>query len=202
MKEEKIPLNKKDPEFLDQLYAIGMSDRSITDMTFSIGDHQFLTRLMTSRDETLKADVKKIFEEESKSLASALANVVADQNKRMFGILDEQTRMIKDLGIRMKSMEEHMSVMKEDVSLLKEWKSTMEEIHNEESKRLSDVEHWATVPMDVDRRINTLERYASIKWTLIRWGVAIIIAVLLALVIHAYFPNMIPRLFRLACNVI
>ena len=40
-----------------------------------------------------------------------------------------------------------------------------------------------------DARLKKLESYASIKWTIIRWGVAVLIAVLIGLLMFAWHEN-------------
>ena len=55
-------------------------------------------------------------------------------------------------------------------------------------QRLTEVEKLAPV-------VGELKEYASPKWTVVRWGVAIIVSILIVLFLGERFPDMIHKIF-------
>jgi len=157
--------SKKDPTFVDQLREIGMSEHSIPDVTFSYADHQYMVRLLNDRDIAVQTELKEylqaIYEKDNEMLCRTVTTYVVDQ-------LAETLKPFYD---RMGEIAENISIIKNEIGIIKERLKSDEDIMK-----------------GMEKRIQRLERYASIGWTVIRnmitASIAIGVAVIVLLEIH------------------
>lgn len=88
MTDQRKQIDADDPKALAELGCVPMSNEALKKMTLNPYDQLFICRLMTMRDEAAKDE-----------MATALAEVVAAQNRMLFNELGEQTTMIKNMAV-------------------------------------------------------------------------------------------------------
>lgn len=111
------PQINPDLDYIDKLKAIGMSDRSIPDVTFTFADYQCLERLMNIRDITVEDDLKKylrnLYEQDNETMCKNIAEIVSSQNKLLFDTLKSQSEAIKGIA-------EDSTETRKDIKLINE----------------------------------------------------------------------------------
>lgn len=105
-----------------ELGPVIMSSEALSKMSLNPYDQLFICRLMGMRDEAVKDE-----------MATALAEVLAAQNKRMFETLDDQTKLIKGIALDISEIKNRLN---EDEKQLAEMVKQVKSIH----KRLGIVE--------------------------------------------------------------
>jgi len=137
--------SKKDPTFVDQLREIGMSEHSIPDVTFSYADHQYMVRLLNDRDIAVQTELKEylqaIYEKDNEMLCKNVTTYVVDQ----------LAETLKPFYERMGEIAENIKGIKTDITMIKD--------------RLQKDEDFLKT---LDKRVQRLEKYASIGWTITR----------------------------------
>lgn len=109
-----------DLDYIDKLKAIGMSDKSIPDVTFTFADYQCLERLMNVRDITVEDDLKeylrKLYEQDNEAMCKNIAEIVANQNRLLFDTLKAQSDAIKSIAKDVSETKKDIATTKEDVA--------------------------------------------------------------------------------------
>jgi len=157
-------------------------------MTLNAFDQSFIIGLLEKYDKSMRSSNKRQIEQGFKELSSTvyseLKDIVIFQNEKINAFIDEQTSDSKYIRTEIGFIKTDIGHIKDRIVIIESKQRTYEQ-------RLVDLEEWAKMPLDFNKRIMKLENYASIRWTFVRWGIAILIAVMLALIIHAYIPNFI-----------
>ena len=109
--------------------SINVSDKTRGGMTLTSSDVQYISRMLSLQDETWN----DAFDVNIVQLTKALAEVMKEQNDRMFAVLDEQTKMIK--GIQC-----DINAIKSDIFDIKKRLDEIEDQVDEEENRLKVVE--------------------------------------------------------------
>lgn len=87
----------KDPfesEFRDEMIKIGMSERSIADVTFTYADHQYLNRLLNVRDIAVQKEV-----------IDYVIEKVAEHNAPLYSKLEQIEKLLRGFDDRLKLIE-------------------------------------------------------------------------------------------------
>lgn len=131
-------------EISAELGHVFMSSESIAKMSLNPYDQLFICRLMSMRDEAIKDEI-----------STALAEVLAAQNKRMFDTLDEQTTLIKGIAT-------DVLIIKQDLASVKRKQEEDERVMLEFDKRLcAKKERLGKIEKEVTglkRRLGVIEK--------------------------------------------
>lgn len=155
-----------DLDYIDKLKAIGMSDNSIPDVTFTYADYQCLERLMNVRDITVEDDLKEylrqLYEKDNEAMCKNIAEIVSAQNKMMFDTLGAIKKSIEGIA-------SDISEIKKDIIDIK--------------IRLGEVESKVS---DEERRITRLEKTQR-WWNIgLRIAIAVTISTIITLLLIHY----------------
>jgi hypothetical protein len=158
---ERKEIKVKDPDFVNQLLDIGMSERSIQDMTFTPGDHQFLVKLMTTRDDALLADVKKSLEvslkENDNQICKDVSEIVIAQNRKISDGFIEVMKAVEGIASDLKDVKSDISIMKSDISNIKDRQERLEDKQETDADRIERIEAWIKNRKDLEERIKAIE---------------------------------------------
>jgi hypothetical protein len=106
--------NLPEPTWKEQLHAYGMSDKSIENMTFKQGDHDFFVKMNNTFQDALKDDIKEFLEEQSESIRKDVAEIVITQNERWGAVITEVMRGIDSVSKSVAEMKKEMIQIKMD----------------------------------------------------------------------------------------
>ena len=159
---------KKDPTFIEQAFAIIEETYANNDGDkehgMKIGDHKLLCRVLDAHERYIDDKIIDRFalkiSEHYKPIMDSLSKLEEGQ-AQITNDMKHIKSDIADIRIRLFKHEE----------------------------RISNLESVAELPKGFDNRIKKLETYASIKWTVIRWIVAVIVAVLIGISLFLWHEN-------------
>lgn len=159
-------------------------------MTLNAFDQTFIIGLLEKYDKSMrssnKRQIEQGFKELSKTIYSELMETVIAQNQKINLFIEQQTDDSKFIRSEIGFIKTDVGHIKDRIILIESKQKTYEQ-------RLIDLEEWAKMPLNFNKRITNLENYASVRWTLTRWMIAVVIAVMAAMIVHAYFPNIFVR---------
>ena len=157
----------KEITFIDQAFAI-VEEQFANDGAdkhgMKIADHKLLCRVLDQHEKYIDDKIIKVF---IAGVAEHYKPIMASLSKLEEG----QTQITND-----------MKHIKSDIADIR-----IRLFKHEE--RISNLESVAELPKGFDNRIKKLETYASIKWTVIRWIVAVIVAVLIGISLFLWHEN-------------
>ena len=152
--------NLPEPTWKDQLHAYGMSDKSIENMTFKQGDHDFFVKMNNTFQDALKEDIKEFLEQQSESIRKDVAEIVITQNERWGGVITEVMKGIDSVAKSVAEMKKEMVKMKEE----------NEAIHQELKEQINELAFKSNYWMILLRLVATgvvmyfIIRYAHNHW--------------------------------------
>jgi hypothetical protein len=157
----------KEITFIDQAFAI-VEEQFANDGAdkhgMKIADHKLLCRVLDQHEKYIDDKIIKVF---IAGVAEHYKPIMASLSKLEEG----QAQITND-----------MKHIKSDIADIR-----IRLFKHEE--RISNLESVAELPKGFDNRIKKLETYASIKWTVIRWIVAVIVAVLIGISLFLWHEN-------------
>jgi uncharacterized membrane protein YheB (UPF0754 family) len=134
--------NKKEPTWHDQLVNIGMSERSIADMTFKPGDHEFFVKMNDTFKDALKTEMKELvgelLVESNNAVCKDIAEIVVAQNNKM-------SMVITEIMNGMEKVIDDFSYLKKEIIKMK---SDNENVHDElknEIKKLASRNKFSAI---------------------------------------------------------
>ena len=167
LKIKKMAKQSKEITFIDQAFAI-VEEQFANDGAdkhgMKIADHKLLCRVLDQHEKYIDDKIIKVF---IAGVAEHYKPIMASLSKLEEG----QTQITND-----------MKHIKSDIADIR-----IRLFKHEE--RISNLESVAELPKGFDNRIKKLETYASIKWTVIRWIVAVIVAVLIGISLFLWHEN-------------
>jgi len=107
-----------EPTWHDQLVNIGMSEKSISDMTFKPGDHEFFLKMNDTFKSALTYDIVEILEENNKTINKDIAEIIITQNDRFSTVITEIMKAIESVSVSIKEVKTDMAIMKVDNDLV------------------------------------------------------------------------------------
>ena len=167
LKIKKMAKQSKEITFIDQAFAI-VEEQFANDGAdkhgMKIADHKLLCRVLDQHEKYIDDKIIKVF---IAGVAEHYKPIMASLSKLEEG----QAQITND-----------MKHIKSDIADIR-----IRLFKHEE--RISNLESVAELPKGFDNRIKKLETYASIKWTVIRWIVAVIVAVLIGISLFLWHEN-------------
>ena len=167
LKIKKMAKQSKEITFIDQAFAI-VEEQFANDGAdkhgMKIADHKLLCRVLDQHEKYIDDKIIKVF---IAGVAEHYKPIMASLSKLEEG----QVQITND-----------MKHIKSDIADIR-----IRLFKHEE--RISNLESVAELPKGFDNRIKKLETYASIKWTVIRWIVAVIVAVLIGISLFLWHEN-------------
>jgi len=167
LKIKKMAKQSKEITFIDQAFAI-VEEQFANDGAdkhgMKIADHKLLCRVLDQHEKYIDDKIIKVF---IAGVAEHYKPIMASLSKLEEG----QAQITND-----------MKHIKSDIADIR-----IRLFKHEE--RISNLESVAELPKGFDNRIKKLETYASIKWTVIRWIVAVIVAVLIGISLFLWYEN-------------
>jgi hypothetical protein len=159
---------KKDPTFIEQAFAIIEETYANNDGDkehgMKIGDHKLLCRVLDAHERYIDDKIIDRF-----------ALKISEHYKPIMDSLD-------GLEKGQKSIVDNVIHIKADITDIR-----MRLLKHEE--RITKLETVTEMPRSFNNRILKLEIYASIKWTVIRWTIAVIVAVLIGISLFLWHEN-------------
>lgn len=101
-----------EPTWNAQLINIGMSQKSINDMTFKPGDHEFFIKMNDTFKDALTTDIVDILERNNETINKDIAEIIITQNERWSGVITEVMRGIENVGKSIREVKTEIAVMK------------------------------------------------------------------------------------------
>jgi hypothetical protein len=105
---------KGEPTWNDQLINMGMSQKSIDDMTFHPGDHDFFLAMNETFKDALTADIVEILENNNETINKDIAEIIITQNERFSTVISEIMKAIERVSVSIKEVKTDMAIMKVD----------------------------------------------------------------------------------------
>jgi hypothetical protein len=103
---------KNEPTWHDQLVDIGMSEKSISDMTFKPGDHEFFLKMNDTFKEALTSDIVDILEKNNETINKDIAEIIITQNERWSTVISGIMKGIEQVGISVIEVKTDVANMK------------------------------------------------------------------------------------------
>lgn len=104
--------NLPEPTWKDQLHAYGMSDKSIENMTFKQGDHDFFIKMNDTFQDSLKTDIVDLLTENNDIVRKEIAEIIITQNERWGSVITEVMKGIDKVSNSVDKMKEEMTRIK------------------------------------------------------------------------------------------
>jgi hypothetical protein len=103
---------KNEPTWHDQLVDIGMSEKSISDMTFKPGDHEFFLKMNDTFKDALTSDIVDILEKNNETINKDIAEIIITQNERWSTVISGIMKGIEQVGISVIEVKTDVANMK------------------------------------------------------------------------------------------
>jgi len=144
-------VNVEQVDIMNEINRVPMTQESRERMSLNIYDLQYLIRLQDMSNDSFREELKEIYIKDNTELCKSVTDIVCKQ-------LSETLAPWSDTLQRLEKGQKEIATTLEEMKI-----------------RLGEVED--RVYVDDNKRLIKLERYASVKWTIIRNVITAIIAI-------------------------
>lgn len=163
---------QKPPDFVQQLVSIGMSKKSIEDMTFHPGDHEFFVKMNDTFQDALRKDMTKLVAEALLSantvICEQVSKLLADQSKEVGEAYVNMMRAIEGVADDLKEVKEEqkrqgsdIADIKSDMAAMKLRQEQLEGKQGTDADRIARIEEWIKNRKDLEKRIEMIELHTG-----------------------------------------